>query len=435
MIKLRQVGHLKKNLLKNRFVQNLGWLGIAEGINRIFRLFATFSLVKFLSLENYGLAALILTNFEIIRIFMQFGAASKVIQANERDLESTCNGAYWLTWTVAVSLFIIQAIIAFPIAHFYEEDRLILPLIILASTYLIIPWGRVQAALIQRENRLRITATVNAVQLSTNNLLTAVFAWSGFGIWAVVLPVLMTTPINAIISLRCHSWRPSKGFTTDKWREIGRFGMSVLGGRALNIFRNQFDYLVIPLFFDLETLGLYSLAFNAGLGISINITQAITQALYPHLCDARSSLAELKKTYFDSLKTIALIIVPFILLQSTLSPIYIPILGRLTGKDLTDVIPILIIICLSAIPRPFFLAVYQLLMALGKPNVFLRLDILFTIMFSAAVLLGAILGAQFGNIIWVAIAVLVVHFLVMPVFITWATRYALNPARNLLKEV
>ena len=434
MINLRRIGHIKKNILSNRFVQNLGWLGIAEGINRFFRLFATFSLIKFLSLENYGLAALILTNFEIIRIFMQFGAASKVIQANEEDLESTCNGAYWLTWTVSISLFVIQAILSFPIAHFYQESRLIFPLIILASTYLIIPWGRVQSALIQRENRLKITASVNAVQLSTNNLLTAVFAWSGFGIWSVVLPVLMTTPINAIISLRCHSWRPTKGFTIDKWGEIGRFGISVLGGRALNIFRNQFDYLVIPLFFNLETLGLYSLAFNAGLGISINITQAITQALYPHLCDARSSLDELKKTYFDSLKTIALIIIPFILLQSTLSPIYIPFLGRLTGKDLTDAIPILIIICLSAIPRPFFLGVYQLLMALGKPNVFLRLDVLFTIMFSVAVLLGAIVGSQFGSIIWVAIAVLAVHFLVMPIFIVWATRYALNPARNLLKE-
>ena len=146
------------------------------------------------------------------------------------------------------------------------------------------------------------------------------------------------------------------------------------------------------------------------------------------------ALSELKKTYFDSLKTITLIIIPFILLQSTLSPIYIPLLGRLTGKDLTDVIPILIIICLSAIPRPFFLAVYQLLMALGKPNVFLRLDVLFTLMFSGAVLLGAILGSHFGTIIWVAIAVLAVHFLVMPVFIIWATRYALNPLRNLLKE-
>lgn len=109
-------------------------------------------------------------------------------------------------------------------------------------------------------------------------------------------------------------------------------------------------------------------------------------------------------------------------------------LGRLTGKDLTDVIPILIIICLSAIPRPFFLGVYQLLMALGKPNVFLRLDVLFTIMFSGAILLGAILGSHLGNIIWVAIAVLAVHFLVMPIFIVWATRYALNPARNLLTE-
>ncbi|NEP76350.1 lipopolysaccharide biosynthesis protein [Okeania sp. SIO2G5] len=434
MINFQRIGHIKKNILSNRFVQNLGWLGIAEGINRIFRLFATFMLIKFLSHENYGLTALIFANFEYIRIFMRFGAAAKVIQSEPEDLESTCNGAYSLTWTIGLGLSVVQAALAVPIANFYGEEQLILPLIALSLTYLIIPLGRVQSALIQRENRLKITATINAVQLSSNNLLTAIFAWAGLGIWAVVLPVLLTTPINAFISLRCHSWRPSKRFSTEKWSEIGRFGMSVLGGRILNVFRNNFDYLVIPLFFDLETLGLYFFAFNAGLGISVNITQAITQALYPHLCDARSSLSELKNTYFDSLKTIALIIVPFILLQSTLANVYVPLLSDLANNDWNEAVPILVLICLSAIPRPFFLAVYQLLMALGKPNVFLKLDFLFTVMFSGAILLGANLGSRFDNIIWVAIAVLAVHFLVMPVFIIWATRYALNPVRNLIKE-
>ncbi|MEO0688565.1 MAG: oligosaccharide flippase family protein [Cyanobacteria bacterium J06649_11] len=253
---MKRIGRIKKDILSNRFVRNLGWLGIAEGVNRIFRLFATFMLIKFLSHESYGLTALIFANFEYIRIFMRFGAAAKVIQSSSEELEATCNGAYWLTWTVGIGLFLIQSSLAIPIAHFYGEDKLILPLFILASTYLIIPIGRVQSALIQRENRLRITATINALQLSTNNLLTAIFAWCGLGIWAVVLPVLLTTPINALVSLRCHDWRPSGGFTTDKWKEIGRFGTSVLGGRVLEVFRNNFDYLVIPLFFDLETLGL-----------------------------------------------------------------------------------------------------------------------------------------------------------------------------------
>ena len=136
----------------------------------------------------------------------------------------------------------------------------------------------------------------------------------------------------------------------------------------------------------------------------------------------------------DSLKTIALIIVPFILLQSTLAHVYVPLLSDLAKNDWNAAIPILVLICLSAIPRPFFMAVYQLLMALGKPNVFLKLDVLFTTLFAGAILLGATLGSQFGSIIWVAIAVLAVHCLVMPIFIVWATRYALNPRRNLLKE-
>ena len=428
MINFQQIGRLKTYISKNRFVRNLGWLGMAEGVNRVFRLMATVMLARNLGVREFGLVALIFASFEYVKIFMQFGAGAKVIQAQEEELESVCNGAYWLTWTVGIVLFILQSSLAFVVANFYEEPDIVLPLIILSTTYLIIPFGRIQSALIQRENRLKITATINATQLSTANVLTAFFAWAGLGIWAVVLPILLTTPINAFISLKCHPWRPSKGFTTENWGAIGRFGASVLGGRGLNVFRNNFDYLVIPLFFDdLEKLGLYSFAFNAGLGISVNIIQAITQALYPHLCDARPSLSELKKVYFESLRTIALIIIPFVLLQSSLANIYVPIIF---GEKWDAAIPILILICLSAIPRPFFMATYQLLMALGKPNVFFGLDILFTIAFCGAICLGGLTQ----SIIGVAIAVLAVHFLVMPIFIAWATRYAFDPTRHLLSK-
>ncbi|HEY9853027.1 MAG TPA: lipopolysaccharide biosynthesis protein [Leptolyngbyaceae cyanobacterium] len=418
-----------KQKLNDGFIRNLGWLGAAEIINRVFRLVTTVVLARFLTAYDYGLAALVLTTYEFTQAFARIGIGGKVIQADEESLESICNGAYWLNWVVCLGLFIIQCIAAFPVAWFYNDNQLIMPICLLSTIYLVTPIGRIQTALIQRENRLKITAVSSSIQLAVGNILTAVFAALGMGMWAIILPRILVAPLDALISLAYHSWRPKKGFTTERWREIFTFGISILGTSLLGTLRNNLDYLIVGRFVGVKALGVYYFAFNAGLGISFSIIQSITVALYPHLCAARSDLAKFQQCYLKSLKTIATIIIPFVLLQSSLAPLYVPIIfGR---QEWVAAIPILILICLSAIPRPFGIASSYLLLAMGKPNLALKWDIWFTVIFAG----GLVLGAQWqpGNLetLGVAIAVLVTHLIFIPVFTLWSTRYVFGANKSL----
>jgi hypothetical protein len=47
--------------LSSRFVQNIGWMGIAEIINRLSRLVTAIVLARFLTAQDYGVAAIALT--------------------------------------------------------------------------------------------------------------------------------------------------------------------------------------------------------------------------------------------------------------------------------------------------------------------------------------------------------------------------------------
>ena len=76
-------------------------------------------------------------------------------------------------------------------------------------------------------------------------------------------------------------------------------------------------------------------------------------------------------------------------------------------------------ICLSVIPRIFGWASSLLLNALDKTHITLYVDVIFTVIFAASILLAVKWG-----ILWVAAAVLISHLLVMPAFTIWAYRYA-----------
>jgi PST family polysaccharide transporter len=405
-----------KQVLSGQFIRNAGWLGGAELVNRIFRLATTVTLARTFTSYDYGLVAIIYTTAEFASVFtLKYGIGAKIVQADEQDLKTICDTSYWLNWILCGSIFIIQCIGAFPIAWFYKNNQIILPICIMALSYLIMPVFMVQSAMIQRENRLKITALCNGVQALLTNILTVILALAGMGIWSVVLPSVLTTPVWIIITYRNHPWRPPTSFKIEQWREVTRFGKNMLGVELLNKLRANLDYLIVGRFLGVEALGIYYFAFNAGLGISVNVMSAFFSALFPYLCAARGNLKELKKRYFSSLKTITLFVIPLILLQSVLAPFYVPIIF---GQKWIPAIPVLITICLSALPRPFGWATNLLLDAVDKTHITLYSDMIFTVVFTVSLLVAVKWG-----IFWVAAAVLISHMLVLPIFTVWGSRY------------
>ncbi len=414
-----------KQKRQDRFVRNLGWLTGSEAVNRIISLARTVILARFLSPDDYGLAAIVFTVYEFTLTFTRFGVSAKLIQSDEEELDTLCNSAYWLSWTVFLGLFAIQCIASIPVAFFYNDTRLILPICIAAIPLLIVPISAIQYALIQRENRFKVVALNNTVQTLFGTTLSAILAILGMGLWAIVLPMVLAAPIWVFIFYIKHPWRPSRKFTTYRWGEILGFGKNILGVQLLNTLRNYLDYLIVGRFVSIAELGVYYFAFNAGLGISLSIIKSISSALLPHLADVKPDWEKFKSNYLSSIKTVALIIIPFVFLQSSLAPLYVPIVFGQKWVN-AGAVPILILICLSAIPRPFSEAASQLLVAFGKPNLDLRWNVIFTFVFVGSLLIGVQWGA-----LGVAMAVLLSHLIAIPMFVAWATYYVFSRIKAL----
>lgn len=420
---------LKLNLLRKifagRYLRNVGWLGAAELFNRIFRLGTTVVLARLFATEDYGLMAIVYTTFEIANVFtLKQGISAKIIQAEDQDLETFSNTCYWLNWLVCISLFVLQCIAAFPIAYFYQNEQLLLPLCVSASVYLGFPLFTVNASLIERQNKLKVIAMCHALQSFISNLIIIVLALLGMGIWSIVWSLVISMPAWIFLTWKYSDWRPPKKITFKRWQEVLGFGKNILGVELLNRLRMNIDYLLVGKFLGVEALGIYFFAFNAGSGITTNVVYALMSALFPHLCEVREDKTKLKQQFFSSIKSIAFIIVPLVIIQSSLSPIYVPIIF---GEKWVIAIPILIMICLSVIPRTFYWAGGMLLNSVNLTQLNLYLDLLFTVIFTASILV-----ALNWNIYWVAASVLLSHALVLPFLTIWSTRrvFGSNTTKN-----
>ena len=399
---------------RDRFVRNAGWIGTAEMMARVSRLLTAVVLARCLEPVEFGVAAIAMTTYELIRVFTQNGIGAKIVQVDAASLEATCNTAWRLNWIVAIGLVLVQCLLAFPVAWYYDHASLAWMVMLLAGVYLLIPLSQVQVFLIQRQNRLKPIALLSGAQVTVDNLLTAALAIAGLGAWAVVLPKLLVTPIWVFGIRRFQNWRPQRGAGMGQWREIVRFGKHVLGVEVLKATRLHMDNLIIGRFLGLEALGIYYFARNAGLGISLSLINSFNTALYPHFCEAQGNLPLLREKFHSSLQTIALIVPPLIILQAALAPWYVPLVF---GKQWSAAVPVLMLLCLSALPRPFGEGASQMMRALDRPEVDFFWGVLFTALF-----LGAVFAGLAGGVTGVALAVLLVHVLALPAYTLWVER-------------
>ena len=409
-------------LRASRFGRNLGSLGGAQLAIRISRLAATVVLSRLLIPSDYGLAAVVLTVYEFIALFTRNGIAAKVVQARPDDLDVVAMTAYRMTWIVCVFLMLFQIAIAWPFAWFYHNTAIAFPIAAMGIIYLATPLSNMQAAFQQREGRLGRIALAGAVQLIVDNALTVIFAVMGFGLWAIILPKILVAPIWIVLVRYGHAWRPKAipGTSPLKgWRDIARFSRSVMGVEALSTLQANMDNFLVGYFLGMHALGIYYFAFNGGLGITLGLINAAGVAVYPHLRDVGDNHKALWQRFVQTSKTLGLVVVPVILLQSFLAPIYVPLVF---GPKWVEAVPALSLICLSALARPFANVCSQLLKVMGRPEIELRWQLATTAILAVAL----VVACQF-NIIIVALVVFVVQTTMLTAFAWFAPKAILAP--------
>ncbi|WP_114288093.1 oligosaccharide flippase family protein [Candidatus Halocynthiibacter alkanivorans] len=376
---------MQDNKQTGRFAGNLMAYGASEAAAKASRLIVVVVIARTLDAGQIGLAAAALAAADILKSLTENGVGQRIIAAPQERLKRVCATAQILFWVWCVGLFILQVSIGFAL-YLSGGSLLLLALILtLAGEYLFMPPGLVQAALAMREGKLRQTAAISAGQTVIANFLSVVLALLWPSALALVLPRLLTAPLWLLAMRRLRPWRADRSQGYEPLKPFLRFGWAVLGVEVLKAARLQADKLVIGMMMGAEALGLYFLAFNAGLGLANSFSMAFSTVLFPHLCAARDRVLALRQAMMLSLG----LIVPVVLLQAALAPWYVPILF---GDGWEGISPVVAILCLVAIPTTLWSSAAGWLRAHERPQT----ELLVTFLLTLALIANTVILAEHG---------------------------------------
>ncbi|QQX81832.1 oligosaccharide flippase family protein [Shewanella sp. KX20019] len=429
--------------------KSLFWLGSAQVLGRIVRLGSSIIIARLLTPEVFGLVAIILTSFEVICTPTRRISSAALIQMDDQQFNNALTSANQVNWLAAITAFVAMSLLSWPLALYYDDVQLIMPMILMATSYLLLPLGMLYAAQNLRLNRMRVVGRAVLWQTVFDGLLTATLALLGLGIWAIILPKIIVifvwigvhryhnplpeALLNTLTSSNTVETQqlttspntvPSASKRTSKHKqtlglnpqaiEMLRFGLQVGFGDLAIAIRQNVDYILVGYFLGIEALGIYFFAFNASLGISLGLIQSYGTALYSHLCqtaaDSNKPSLSLYQKYFQSLKFIMLLTLPIITVQAMLAPFYLPLIYGQKWLD-AGALPIFILLCLSGLVRPLGEAVSQYLISSGQSRFNLICNSIFTLVLATTIAFCSISGLT-----TVALGILLVHLIAMPSF-------------------
>lgn len=369
------------------FLRHLMAYLLSEMAAKASRLLVVIAVARSMDAAAIGVAAIALAAADIFKSLTENGAGQRIIAAPADRLEATCRTASRIFWVWCLGLFVIQLVIGAVIWRISGQATHFVLLAILAGEYLFMPAGLVQCALAMRAGKLRQTAAISAGQVVSANTASAVLAFVFPGPLALVLPRLLAAPVWLICMRRLHPWRPDPRVARAPVGPFIRYGWAVLGVEVVKALRLQADKLVIGALAGTEVLGLYFMAFNAGLGLANSFAQAFAIALFPHLCSAENRDRALRGALGLSTAVISVIVV----LQALAAPYYVPVLFGDGWDGIAEVVSIL---CLAAIPAVIWSGAAQWLRSQERP----QFEFVVTVVVTLALIANTVLMIPHGLI-------------------------------------
>jgi len=263
-----------------KLVDYIAFSGLTAGIG----FFTVIYMTKHMPIEDFGVVGIFMAVLYVLPQLISFSSVG-LVSINKVKLQKKefllFSKSYF---TFAMIVFSLVCLFSFLTSFFFSQYTLlfiIVPLIAFIQYFSMFH----NAELIQ-DGKSRIFGSYRLILSIISLLLTMLFltqfhlTWEGRA-YAMLLSesvILLLSVYFSFTTLKNYKF----SFDLDAYREYFYFGLPLLFGLGAGWLLNQADRFIVLHFFDLKSVGLYTLAYTIGTLLNI-INQAATNTIIPYV--------------------------------------------------------------------------------------------------------------------------------------------------------
>lgn len=353
-------------------ISNFMWRFAERSGAQIVTFIVSIVLARILMPEDYGTIALVTVFTAILQVFVDSGLGTALIQKKDAD-DIDFSSVFYFNVFICIVLYIGMFIAAPYISMFYGDHTLTPIIRVMSLTIVISGIKGIQQAYVSKNMLFKrfFFSTIGGTIFSA--ILGIGLAYSGYGVWALVLQQISNNAIDTLLLWLTVEWRPKKLFSRERLKELLSFGWKLLASSLLDTCYNNIRNLIIGKMYSSADLAFYNQGEKFPNVIVSNINTSIDSVLLPTLSREQNNSIVVKKMTRRAIKTSIYIMAPLMLGLAFCAESIVHIF--LTDKWLLCV-PYLRIFCITYMFWPIHTANLNAIKAMGRSDLFLRLEII-----------------------------------------------------------
>ena len=362
----------KQTETKNKVLNGLFWKVMENGGSQGIQFIISILLARLLSPEEYGVINLVLIFVTIANVIVQNGFGTALIQKQQAD-ERDYSSVFFVNLVTAAVIYTLLFYGAPLISRFYANPEL--TAIIRVLSLVLFPGAviSVQTAWISRQMQFKGLCISTVATAVVSGAAGVAMAGSGFGVWALAGQQIFYYFTLALVLFFTIPWRPKRIFALDRVNSMFQFGWKLLCASLIDtLFMNLYG-LVVGKIYDDNTLGVYSRGEQFPKLIVTNLGTAIQSVMLPALSAHQTYPEQVRRMLQRAIKISVFLVFP---MMAGLAASADNLVLVLLGPKWNSCVPFLQISCLAYAVWPMDIANLQALNAMGRSDVFLKLEIL-----------------------------------------------------------
>lgn len=357
--------------MKKKVLSGLFWKVMENGGTQGIQFLVSVLLARMLTPAESGEVMLIMIFITIGNVFVQSGFNTSLIQKYEVD-EADYSSAFYISAAIAVILYVILFISAPSIASFYGQPVFCPVLRVLSLTLFFGAVTSVQSAAVARNMEFRKMCLASLSAAFGSGVIGVFMAARGLGLWALVMQQFFYSFFLMVVLTFLVKWRPRLLFSVKKAGELFSYGWKILcSGLIDTVFSNIYG-LVIGKLYNSDMMGQYSRGNQFPSLIANNLGAAIQSVMLPAFSACQNERERLKSMVRRSIVTSSYLVFP---MMAGLIAVAEPMVKLLLTDQYLPCVPLLRLLCVAYATWPLHVANLQAINAMGRSEIFLKLEI------------------------------------------------------------
>lgn len=391
---------MRNQSIKSKVVKGAVWTLLEKLSTQAVGFIVGMILARLLTPDAYGTVALTSIFFAVAHVLVDGGFGAALIQKKDAD-DLDFNSVFYLNLTLSIVAYIVLFFAAPWIANFYNTPELTAIVRVSAISFLFNAVNAIQGAELTKKMLFHLSFRISLIISFTSAICGVTLAFFGFGVWALVWSSLVTGFVGVIARWFIIAWRPKLMFSFARLKPLFSYGWKMaVTGLIDKIFVNINSLLIGKFYLKSDVAFVNKGRSLPALAMS-EVDGTLGRVSFPALVLLQNDKVKLREAMRRMMRCSTFLVFPMMVGVAICSYSWIRLLY---GEKWTPAVPYMSLFCFTFALWPFHTINLKGIVALGRSDILLKLEIIK----KSAVLIVILSCFRLGVFTWMAVSAFVI---------------------------